>query len=154
MYVLINIFFTIIPLLIAVAYLTLAERKVLAAIQRRKGPNVNGIIGILQPIIDGLKLVLKETIILNVINKQIFILSPIFTFSVSLVNWSILPLSEGIVITDSEFGVLFILAISSLGVYGIILSGWSSNSRYAFLGACRSAAQMISYRDCIKFNIN
>nr|YP_011017787.1 NADH dehydrogenase subunit 1 [Pseudoceramium inkyui]WQF69633.1 NADH dehydrogenase subunit 1 [Pseudoceramium inkyui] len=135
----------IIPLLIAIAYMTLAERKVMAAIQRRKGPNVVGIFGLLQPLADGLKLFVKETILPSSANLNIFILSPILTFILALISWSVLPITEGSALSDLNIGVLYLLAISSLGVYGIIMSGWSSNSKYAFLGALRSTAQMVSY---------
>ena len=135
----------VIPLLIAVAYLTLVERKVMAAIHRRKGPNTVGVYGLLQPLADGLKLFGKETILPSSANLVIFIIAPILTFLLSLVTWSVIPFKEGLVYADLNLGVLYLLAISSLGVYGIIMSGWSSNSKYAFLGALRSAAQMVSY---------
>nr|YP_010338958.1 NADH dehydrogenase subunit 1 [Pseudoerythrocladia kornmannii]UNJ19030.1 NADH dehydrogenase subunit 1 [Pseudoerythrocladia kornmannii] len=135
----------VIPLLVAVAYLTLAERKVMASIHRRKGPNTVGIYGLLQPLADGLKLFAKETILPSSANLVIFILAPILTFFLSLVTWAVIPFNEGLVYADLNLGVLYLLAISSLGVYGIIMSGWSSNSKYAFLGALRSAAQMVSY---------
>ena len=145
----INTFFKffslVIPLLIAVAYMTLAERKVMAAIQRRKGPNIVGIFGLFQPLADGLKLFIKETILPSSANLVIFVLSPILTFLLALLAWCVLPFNEGIVYADINIGVLYILAISSLGVYGIIMAGWSSNSKYAFLGALRSTAQMVSY---------
>lgn len=135
----------VLPLLIAVAYLTLLERKVIAAIQQRKGPNVEGVFGLLQPLADGLKLLLKETILPSRANTFIFLLAPILTFMLSLVSWAIVPIGDGMVIADLNIGLLYILSVSSLGVYGIITSGWSSNSKYAFLGSLRSAAQMVSY---------
>lgn len=144
-YILVKILFVIVPLLVAIAYLTLAERKVMAAIQRRKGPNVVGIFGLLQPLADGLKLFVKETILPSSSSLNIFIIAPILTFFLGLLSWCCVPISEGLVYSDLNIGVLYLLAISSLGVYGIIMSGWASNSKYAFLGALRSAAQMISY---------
>lgn len=135
----------VLPLLIAVAYMTLAERKIMAAIQRRKGPDVVGVFGILQPLADGLKLFVKETVLPSSANLVIFILAPIITFLLALVSWCVIPLGEGMVYSDVNIGILYVLAISSLGVYGIVTSGWSSNSKYAFLGSLRSAAQMVSY---------
>ncbi len=135
----------IVALLIAVAYLTYAERKVLAAIQLRRGPNVVGPFGLLQPFADGLKLLTKETIIPTVANKVIFIAAPILTFGLSLAAWAVIPVNDGWVMADINVGILFLFAISSLGVYGIIMAGWASNSKYPFLGALRSAAQMVSY---------
>ena len=134
-----------VPLLVAVAYLTLLERKVMASIQRRKGPNVVGAYGLLQPLADGLKLFLKESIVPASAHKGIFILSPILTFLLALSLWAAVPFGEGIVYADINIGVLYLFAVSSLGVYGVICSGWSSNTKYSFIGALRSAAQMISY---------
>lgn len=147
--IILNIFFKvlgiILPLLIGVAYLTLLERKVMASMQQRRGPNIVGFFGLLQPFADGLKLLIKETILPSSSNIGIFILAPILTFLLSLITWCAIPIGYGLVFADLNIGILYLLAISSLGVYGIITAGWSSNSKYAFLGALRSAAQMISY---------
>jgi len=135
----------VVPLLIAVAYFTLAERKIMGAIQRRRGPNVVGVFGLLQPLADGAKLLLKETIIPSNANTILFVLAPIITFLLSLLGWAVIPYGEGMVFADINVGILYLFAVSSLGVYGVIISGWASNSKYAFLGALRSAAQMVSY---------
>ena len=135
----------IVPLLVAVAYLTLLERKVMAGMQQRRGPNVVGLFGLLQPLADGLKLLIKETILPSSANTIIFILAPIITFLLALVTWAVIPFAADMVLIDLNVGILFVFAISSLGVYGIIAAGWSSNSKYSFLGALRSAAQMVSY---------
>ena len=135
----------IIPLLISVAYFTLIERQILAAIQRRQGPNTVGFYGLLQPLADGLKLLLKETILPKSSNMVIFILAPIFTFGLALAGWAVIPFGNGYALANLNIGLLYLFAISSLGVHSIIMAGWSSNSKYAFLGALRSAAQMISY---------
>ena len=134
-----------VPLMIAMAMLTYAERKTIAAMQLRKGPNVVGPFGLLQPFADGLKLFMKETIIPTKANKIMFLLAPMITFALALLGWAVIPFSENFVIANLNVGVLYLFAISSLGVYGIIISGWASNSKYAFLGAIRSSAQMVSY---------
>jgi len=135
----------ILPLLIAVAYFTLIERQILAAIQRRQGPAVVGFFGLLQPLADGLKLFLKETILPKSSNMIIFILSPVFTFALALSGWIVIPFGDGFALSNINIGLLYVFAISSLSVHSVIMAGWSSNSKYAFLGALRSAAQMISY---------
>ncbi|HSE78982.1 MAG TPA: NADH-quinone oxidoreductase subunit NuoH [Alphaproteobacteria bacterium] len=143
----------IVPLLVAVAFLTLAERKVIAAMQLRRGPNVVGPFGILQPFADGLKLLLKETVIPSGANRIVFVAAPMLTFTLSLVAWAVIPFDVGVVLADINVGILYLFAISSLSVYGIIMAGWASNSKYAFLGALRSAAQMVSYEVSIGFVI-
>lgn len=141
----------VIPLLISVAYFTIAERKIMGAIQRRRGPNVVGFMGLLQPLADGLKLFTKETTLPTSANIGIFLFAPALAFILSLIGWSIIPFSEGIVVCDLNLGVLYLFAVSSLSVYGILFAGWSSNSKYAYLGALRSAAQMVSYEISIGF---
>lgn len=152
-YTILKILFLAIPLLIAIAYFTLAERKILASVQRRKGPNVVGVFGLLQPLADGLKLFLKEIVLPSNADIILFVLAPILTFFLSLLSWAIIPLGYTMFFTELNVGILYLLAISSLGVYGIIIAGWSSNSKYAFLGALRSTAQMISYELTIGFSI-
>lgn len=143
--ILLKILAIVLPLLISVAYFTLAERKIMGAMQRRKGPNVVGTFGLLQPLADGFKLLIKETVIPSNANTVVFILAPIITFLLSLMGWAVIPFGENQVLADLNVGIMYLFAVSSLGVYGVITSGWSSNSKYAFLGALRSAAQMVSY---------
>jgi NADH-quinone oxidoreductase subunit H len=138
-------------ILLSVAITTLVERKVMSSIQRRKGPNIVGLLGFLQPIADGIKLFLKELILPSNSNLFIFLFSPIFTFFCSILLWIIIPFDSNIILINFSFSSLYLLSISSLSVYGIIFAGWSSNSQYAFLGGLRSAAQMISYEVCIGF---
>ena len=135
----------------SVAALTLAERKVIAAMQLRKGPNVVGPFGLFQPVADGVKLLFKETVIPSRANRVVFVAAPMTTFLLALVAWAVIPVDEGWVLADINVGILYLFAISSLGVYGIIMAGWASNSKYAFLGALRSAAQMVSYEVAIGF---
>ena len=141
----------LVPLLIGVAYLTYAERKVMAAMQLRKGPNVVGPFGLLQPFADAIKMLMKETIIPTGSNRFLFLIAPMLTFSLAMLAWAVIPVSEGWVGADINVGILYLFAISSLGVYGIIIAGWASNSKYAFLGAMRSAAQMVSYEVSMGF---
>ena len=143
----------ILPLLVGVAYLTYAERKVIAAMHLRRGPNVVGPFGLLQPLADGLKLFFKETIIPSGANRVVFVMAPMITFSLALVAWAVIPFGDNLVVANINVGVLYLFAISSLGVYGILMAGWASNSKYAFLGAIRSAAQMISYEVSMGFII-
>src|SRR5215469_13081329 len=140
-----------VPLLVAIAYYTYFERKVLAYSQLRKGPNVVGPFGLWQPFADGLKLLLKETIVPSGANRIVFIAAPLITFTLALVAWAVIPFDVGMVIANINVGILYLFAISSLSVYGVIIAGWASNSRYAFLGALRSAAQMVSYEVSIGF---
>jgi NADH-quinone oxidoreductase subunit H len=143
----------LVPLLIMVAYLTYAERKVLAAIQVRKGPNVVGPFGLWQPFADAIKMLMKETIIPSGSNRFLFLIAPMITFGLAMIAWAVIPVNAGWAIADINVGVLYLFAISSLGVYGIIVAGWASNSKYAFLGAMRSAAQMVSYEVSMGFVI-
>jgi len=141
----------VVPLLIAIAYLTYAERKVLAAMQLRRGPNVVGPFGLLQPFADGLKLLYKETVIPSGANRVVFLAAPMITFVLAMIAWAVIPFGPGIVLANINVGILYLFAISSLGVYGIVMAGWASNSKYPFLGALRSAAQMVSYEVSIGF---
>ncbi|CAF3786874.1 unnamed protein product [Rotaria magnacalcarata] len=144
-FIALKVLLIVLPLLLSVAYLTYAERRVIGLMQIRRGPNVVGPFGLLQPIADAVKLMFKEVIVPTPASKVVFIIAPMITFILSLVGWAVIPFSEGWVLSDMNVGVLYILALSSLGIYGIIMAGWASNSKYAFLGAIRSSAQMISY---------
>lgn len=144
-WILLKTLLIVLPLLLCVAYLTYAERRVIGLMQMRRGPNVVGPMGLLQPIADAVKLMFKEIVVPSSSSKIVFVLAPMITFILSLVGWAVIPFSKGWVLADINVGVLYVLAISSLGVYGIIMAGWASNSKYAFLGAIRSSAQMISY---------
>jgi len=143
----------LVPLLVGVAYLTYAERKVLAAMQLRKGPNVVGPFGLFQPFADAIKMLMKETIVPAGANRILFLLAPMLTFILAMLAWAVIPVNDGWAIADINVGILYLFAISSLGVYGVIIAGWASNSKYAFLGALRSAAQMVSYEVSMGFVI-
>ena len=139
------------PVMLAVALIIYADRKIWAAIALRRGPNVVGPFGILQSFADGLKVFLQETIVPSGANKGLFLLAPIITFTVALLAWAVIPFDVGVVLSDINVGLLYVLAISSLGVYGVVISGWASNSKYPFFSALRAAAQMISYEVSIGF---
>ena len=145
LYYLLEVLLVIVPVLLAVAFMTIIERKQLAAMQRRVGPNTVGYYGVLQPFADALKLILKETVIPAQSNKTLFYLAPIVTLVFSLLGWGVIPFGEGLAISDFSMGVLYTLALSSLGIYGTLFAGWAANSKYAFLGSLRSTAAMISY---------
>jgi NADH-quinone oxidoreductase subunit H len=153
LWIVIKIVAIVLPVLTAVAYLTYVERKVIGAMQLRRGPNVVGPFGLLQPMADGLKLFLKETIIPSGANPVVFLLAPMVTFILALLAWAVIPFDQGMVLADINVGILFLFAVSSLGVYGVLMAGWASNSKYAFLGALRSAAQMVSYEISMGFVI-
>ncbi|MBW4025140.1 MAG: NADH-quinone oxidoreductase subunit NuoH [Proteobacteria bacterium] len=141
----------LVPLLIIVAYATYGERRILGAMQLRRGPNVVGPFGLWQPFADALKMIMKETIVPTGANRFLFLLAPILTFTLAMFAWAVVPTGNGLAVADINVGILYLFAISSLGVYGIIIAGWSSNSKYAFLGGLRSAAQMVSYEVSIGF---
>nr|QJS52026.1 NADH dehydrogenase subunit 1 [Bulbochaete rectangularis var. hiloensis] len=143
--IILHILSLLVPLLLSVAFMTLAERKVMASMQRRVGPNVWGFCGVLQPFLDALKLLVKEPVFPANADQPLFVWAPMFTFIVSQIGWAVIPAEEGVVLSDVNLGAMYLLSVSSLGVYGIMIAGWSSNSKYAFLGCCRSVAQMISY---------
>ena len=143
----------IVPLLIGIAFVVYFDRKIWAAVHLRRGPNVVGPFGLLQSFADGLKLLFKETVIPAGANKVVFLLAPVITFTLALIAWAVIPFGDGLVVADLNVGILYLFAVSSLGVYGIIMAGWASNSKYAFLGALRSAAQMVSYEVSIGFVI-
>ena len=143
----------LIPLLVGVAYLTLAERKVMAAMQMRLGPNVVGPFGLLQPFADALKMLMKETVVPTGANRLLFITAPLLTMTLAMIAWAVIPVNAGWAIADINVGILYLFAVSSMGVYGIVIAGWASNSKYAFLGALRSAAQMVSYEVSMGFVI-
>jgi NADH-ubiquinone oxidoreductase chain 1 len=145
LYLVLEVLVVIVPILLAIAFMTIIERKQLAAMQRRVGPNTVGWYGILQPFSDALKLILKETVIPAQSNKFLFYLAPILSLTFSLLGWAVIPFGQGLAISDFSMGVLYTLTLSSLGIYGIIFAGWSANSKYAFLGSLRSTAAMISY---------
>lgn len=151
-WIIVKILIIVLPLLLSVAYLTLAERKVIGYIQSRIGPNRVGFLGLLQPIADVIKLIHKELIIPTRSNKYLFVIAPIFSLAPALVGWAVIPFNPGLVLADINAGVLFLFAMSSLGVYGILIAGWASNSKYAMLGALRSAAQTISYEIAMGFS--
>jgi len=140
-----KIFFLLVPILVSVAMIVWLDRRVWGLVQKRRGPNVVGPFGLFQTLADALKYIFKEIIIPASANKVVFILAPIVTMTLALVAWAVVPMSEELVLSDINVGILYLFAVSSLGVYGIIMGGWASNSKYPFLGAIRSAAQMVSY---------
>ena len=150
-WIIIKILVIVVPLLLAVAYLTYAERKVIGYMQVRIGPNRVGFLGLLQPIADIIKLIHKEIIIPTRSNKYLFVIAPIFSLTPALAGWAVIPFSEGIVLANINAGVLYLFAMSSLGVYGVLIAGWASNSKYAMIGALRSAAQTVSYEIAMGF---
>ncbi|MBA2657535.1 MAG: NADH-quinone oxidoreductase subunit NuoH [Tatlockia sp.] len=153
LWIIIKILVILVPLILGVAYLTFAERKVIGYIQVRIGPNRVGFKGLLQPIADLFKLITKEIIVPTKSNKYLFVIAPLFALAPSLAGWAVIPFSEGIVLANINAGLLYLFAMSSLGVYGVLIAGWASNSKYAMLGAMRSAAQTISYEIAMGFAI-
>lgn len=153
LWIIIKILVIVVPLLLGVAYLTFAERKVIGFIQVRIGPNRVGFAGLLQPIADLIKLISKEIIIPTRSNKYLFIIAPLFALAPSLAGWAVVPFQEGMVLANIDAGVLYLFAVSSLGVYGVMIAGWASNSKYAMLGALRSAAQTVSYEIAMGFSL-
>ncbi len=151
LWTLIKILMIVVPLMVCVAYLTYAERKVIGFMQVRIGPNRVGYQGLLQPIADALKLLFKEIIIPTGANKSLFLLGPILAIAPALAAWAVIPFTDTLVLANINAGLLYIMAVTSMGVYGVIVSGWASNSKYAFLGAMRSAAQMVSYEIAMGF---
>ena len=150
-FIIIKILIIILPILLSVAYFTHIERKIMGTVQRRQGPNVVGLFGIFQALADGLKLLVKEVILPSNANLNLFLLTPVLTFSLSLMNWAVIPFDNHAYFVNINLSLLYLFAISSLAIYGVLLSGWASNSKYSFLGSIRSAAQMISYEVCIGF---
>jgi len=150
-WIVIKIVVILVPVMLSVAYFTYYERKVIGSMQLRRGPNVVGPFGLLQPIADGVKLFLKELIIPSGANRGVFVIAPMLTFGLALVAWAVIPFGDGMVLANINVGILYLFAISSLGVYGVLMSGWASNSKYAFLGALRSTAQMVSYEVSMGF---
>ena len=140
-----KIIFLLVPILVSVALIVWLDRRIWGFVQKRKGPNVVGPFGLFQTLADALKYIFKEIIVPASANKVVFILAPIITMTLALIAWAVIPLSETLVLSDINVGILYLFAVSSLGVYGIIMGGWASNSKYPFLGAIRSAAQMVSY---------
>jgi len=144
-YSILEVLIVLVPILMTVAFVTIAERKVMAAMQRRCGPNAVGVWGVLQPFADALKLLVKEIIIPRQSNSLLFVIGPCITLIFALLGWAIIPFGEGLAIFDYDLGIFFALAVSSIGSYGILVSGWAANSKYAFMGAIRSTAQLLSY---------
>ena len=146
-----KILIIIIPLLISVAYFTIAERKIMGGIQMRRGPNIVGFVGLLQPLADGAKLFAKETVIPNDTNEQLFLTAPFMALFLSIISWCVIPFGEGLFLCDFNLSIIYLFAVSALNVYSLLFAGWASNSKFAYLGSIRSAAQMVSYEISIGF---